>query len=134
VPTDAPIRSVILVVEARDADGKTLALRQGPVNPAYSGEYGGQPGKTFAKVLKDQWTGEAPTGAFWRPVKIVEDTRLAAMATDNTSYTFDAPAGKAITVNVKLVYCRAFADLAKQKGWTDSDIIMAQQTINLPAK
>src|SRR3989304_3189044 len=76
IPPDAPVRSMILVVEALDANGKPLALRQGPVNPAYSGNYGGLPGKTFAKVLKDEWTGETPTAAYWRPVTIIEDTRL----------------------------------------------------------
>ena len=54
---------MILVVEALDANGKPLALRQGPVNPAYSGNYGGLPGKTFAKVLRDEWTGETPTAS-----------------------------------------------------------------------
>ncbi len=133
VPTDAPIRSMILVVEALDADGKPLALRQGPANPAYSGDLGGLPGKTFAKVLKDEWTGETPTGAFWRPVKIVEDTRLAAMTTDTTRYTFDAPAGKVATVKVRLVFRRAFYELMKQKGWNDPDILMEHETIQVPA-
>ncbi len=134
VPTDAPIRSMILVVEALDADGKAIALSQGPVNPAYSGNYGGLPGKTFAKILKDDWTGETPTAAFWRPVSIVEDTRLPAMATDTTRYTFDVPAGKAVTVNVRLVYRRAFAELAKQKGWNDPDILMEHETLQVAAE
>jgi hypothetical protein len=133
VPTDAPIRSMILVVEALDADGKLLALLEGPVNPAYSGNYGGQPGKTFAKVLKDEWTGETPTGAYWRPVTVVEDTRLAALATDTTRYTFDAPAGKIATINVRLVFRRAFAELMKQKGWNDPDILMAHETLQVSA-
>jgi hypothetical protein len=133
IPTDAPIRSMILVVEALDADGKALALRQGSVNPAYSGNYGGLPGKTFAKVLRDEWTGEAPTGAYWRPVTIVEDTRLAALATDTTRYTFTAPAGKAVTVNVRLVFRRAFYELATQKGWNDPDILMEHETLHVPA-
>ena len=82
IPTDAPIRSMILVVEAVVASGKTVALSQGPVNPTWSGNYGGKPGKTFAKVLKDDWTGETPTTAYWRPVTVVEDTRLPALATE----------------------------------------------------
>jgi hypothetical protein len=133
IPTDAPIRSMILVVEALDADGKPLALRQGSVNPAYSGNYGGLPGKTFAKVLKDEWTGEAPTGAYWRPVTIVEDTRLAALATDTTHYTFTAPVGEAVTVSVRLIFRRAFYELATQKGWNDPDILMGHETIQVPA-
>ena len=131
IPTDAPIRSMILVVEALDAAGNPLALSQGPLNPAYSGNYGGKPGKTFAKVLKDEWTGETPTTAYWRPVTIVEDTRLAALATDTTHYTFDLPAGKVATVNVKLVFRRAFQALAQQKGWNDPDIVMKSETIQV---
>lgn len=133
VPTDAPIRSMILVVEALDADGNPLALSAGPVNPDYSGNFGGLPGKTFAKVLRDEWTGEAPTAAFWREVSIVEDSRLEALATDTTSYVFDAPAGADVTINVRLVFRRAFAQLMEQKGWDDPDILMEHETIQLPA-
>lgn len=131
IPTDAPIRSMILVVEAVDANGKILTQVQGPKNPAYSGDYGGKPGKTYAKVLRDDWTGEMPTTAYWRPVTIVEDTRLAALATDTTRYTFDLPAGQAARVNVRLYFRRAFQELAKQKGWTDPDILMESDTIQV---
>lgn len=131
IPTDAPIRSMILVVEARDAGGKLLALRQGPVNPQYSGNYARLPGKTYAKVLRDDWTGETPTTAYWRPVTVVEDTRLAALATDTTRYTFDLPAGQTANVSVKLVFRRAFQQLAQQKGWNDPDILMEEATIQV---
>jgi hypothetical protein len=132
IPTDAPIRSMILVVEALDSDGERLALLEGPENPAYSGNYGGLPGKTFAKVLRDEWTGEFPTGAYWRPVTLVEDTRLAALATDITHYTFDAPEGETITVNVRLVFRRAFSELMEQKGWDDPDILMEEEILQVP--
>ena len=131
VPTDSPIRSMILVVEAVDANGKTLALKQGPVNPAYSGNYGGLPGKTFAKILKDQWTGETPTAAQWRPVSIVSDNRLAPLATDNSQYSFTAPASGDVTLKVHLVYRRAFQQLEQQKGWNDPDLVMAEKTLTL---
>jgi hypothetical protein len=133
IPTDAPIRSMILVVEALDANGKTLTLSQGPVNPAYSGNFGGLPGKTFAKILKDEWSGETPTGAYWRPVSIVEDTRLAAFAIDVTRYNFAAPTNGAVTVKVRLLFRRAFQQLAEQKGWNDPDILMEEATIMVPA-
>jgi hypothetical protein len=134
VPTDVPIRSMILVVEARDANGERLALREGPVNPAYSGDYGELPGKTFAKVLRDEWTGETPTGAYWRPVTIVEDTRLAALATDTTRYTFEAPENEPITVDVRLIFRRAFYTLMQQKGWDDPDILMEHDTLTVSAR
>ena len=133
VPTGVPIRSMMLVVEALDADGKPLTLLEGPVNPDYAGDYGGQPGKTFAKVLRDEWTGETPTGAYWRPVTVVEDTRLAALASDDTAYTFAAPADQVITVNVRLIFRRAFYTLSKQKGWDDPDILMEHETLHIPA-
>jgi hypothetical protein len=133
IPTDAPTRQMILIVEALDADGQPLALLQGPVNPAWAGNYANRPGKTFMKVLRDEWTGETPTGAYWRPVTIVEDTRLAALATDTTHYTFSAPAGEVATVNVRLIYRRNFYELAKQKGWTDPDIVMEEEVITIAA-
>jgi len=129
IPTDVPIRSMILVVEALDAAGKPLSLVQGPVNPTWAGNYAGKPGKTFARVLRDEWTGEAPTAAYWRPVTEVEDTRLPALATDVTRYTFDLPAGRAAQVQVRLFFRRAFQALAQQKGWTDPDILMEEATL-----
>ena len=131
VPTDAPIRSMMLVVEALDANGNPLDLVQGPILPAWTGNYNGKPGKAFAKVLRDDWTGETPTAAYWRPVTIVEDTRLPAMATDATSFVFDLASDQAAIVKVNLVYRRAFQALAQLKGWTDPDLIMAQQTIQV---
>jgi hypothetical protein len=132
VPTDAPTRSMILVVEALDAAGNPLPLSDGPVNPDYAGDYAGVPGKTFAKVLRDEWTGEAPTAAFWREVSLAEDTRIAAMATDTTHYAFDAPAG-AVTVNVRLLFRRTFYELARQKGWDDPDFLMEENILDVPA-
>ena len=131
IPTDAPIREMILVVEAVDAAGKPLALHEGPVLPSYSGDYAGQPGKSFAKILKDEWSGEAPTAAYWRPVTILEDTRLPALATDTTHYSFDLPADKTAKVNVRLVFRRVFYELAKVKGFNDPDILMEEETIQV---
>ncbi len=131
IPTDTPIRSMILVVEALDADGEPLALAEGPVNPDYSGDLGGLPGKTFAKILRDDWTGEMPTAAIWRPVTIVEDSRIVALATDTTRYTFELPASEAATVNVRLIFRRAFAELSQQKGWNDPDILMEHETLHV---
>ena len=132
IPTDVPIRSMILVVEAVDQDGNRLNMSSGSVNPDYSGNYGGVPGKTYAKVLTDELTGETPTVAFWRPVSIAEDTRIAALETDTTQYTFRADNVDEVTINVKLVFRRAFQDLAQQKGWDDPDILMKQETIQIP--
>jgi len=131
IPTDAPIRQMLLVVNAFDADGNRLELVEGPALPAWAGDYAGNPGKAFAKVLRDEWTGEIPTAAYWRPVTIVEDTRLAAMATDVTQYTFILPDAKIAEVEVRLIFRRAFYELAKIKGWDDPDILMEEATIHV---
>lgn len=132
IPTDVPIRSMILVVEVLDEDGNVLDMITGSVNPEYSGDYGGLPGKTYAKILTDELTGETPTVAFWRPVSIAEDTRIAAMETDTTSYRFEAPDSGEVTIHVKLLFRRAFYELMQQKGWDDPDIVMEQETIQIP--
>jgi len=131
VPTDAPIRSMMLVVEAFDKNGNPLNLVQGSILPSWTGNYAGKPGKAFAKVLRDDWTGETPTAAYWRPITVVEDTRLAAMATDTTNYLFDLVPGNAATIKVHLIFRRAFQALAQLKGWTDPDLIMAEETIQV---
>lgn len=133
VPTDSPLRSMILVVEAFDADGERLILYEGPVNPDYSGDLGGLPGKTFAKVLQDDWTGEAPTSSFWRPTTLLEDSRLPAFATDSTRYLFQTAGDAEVTVEVRLLFRRAFYELMQQKGWNDPDILMEQETLLVPS-
>jgi hypothetical protein len=131
IPTDVPIRQMILVVEAMDAQGKRLQQLEGPLLPDYAGDYAGDPGKSYAKVLRDDWTGETPTAAYWRPVTIVEDTRLAAMATDTTRYVFALPDGAAAQVRVRLIFRRAFLGIAELKGWDDPDILMEEAIIDI---
>ena len=128
-PTDTPLRQMILIVEAFDANGQALTLQQGPVNPAWAGNFAQQPGKTFAKILQDKMTGEYPTAAFWRQTNVIEDTRLAPLATDTTNYAFQLPAGQTARVRVRLLYRRALQALSEYKGWQDPDIIMAQEML-----
>lgn len=133
IPTDVPIRQMLLVVEAYDAAGSPLPLLAGPVLPGWTGDLTGMAGVYYAKLLRDEWTGEFPTAAYWRPVSIAEDTRLAALATDLSQYTFELPAGTAGSVHVRLLYRRAFYELAELKGWNDPDILMEEATIQVEA-
>ena len=126
VPTGVPLRHLILWVQAADAAGEPLPRRTGPVLPTWTGDYAGQAGQYYAKILKDKWTGAAPTAAYWREIELVEDTRLAAYATDVNRFSFAAPPGGPITVEVQLVFRRAFQELMEQKGWTDPDIVIEQ--------
>lgn len=134
VPTGVPLRHMILVVQATDAGGNLLPLRDGPVLPDWTGDYAGQPGQYYAKILEDEWTGESPTGAYWRDIRLVEDTRLAAFATDVSRYTFPAPAGSPVTVEARLIFRRAFQQLMEWKGWDDPDIVMEEETIVVAAR
>ena len=83
--------------------------------------------------------GGFPTGAYWNPTRIVSDNRLAAFATDISTYVFSAPVGTSvelpsqqITVEVTLLFRRIFKELMDQKGWEVPNIVMAQETISLP--
>ena len=131
VPTDTPLRQMILVVQAFDANGKALALQQGPVNPAWAGNYAQVPGKTFSQVLQDKTTGEYPTAAFWRQTNVIQDTRLAPLAMDSTNFAFQLPAGRTAKVHVQLFYRRTLQTLSQQKGWNDPDIVMAEESLSV---
>ncbi len=129
VPTDSPLRHLLLVVTAKDSNGRPLRLQGGETLPGWAGNYAGQPGRYFAKLLRDKSSGESPTAAYWREIELVEDTRIAALATDLSEYTFAAPAGRAATVEVNLIYRRAYQQLIDWKDWPDTDIVMEQMTL-----
>ena len=129
VPCGWPGRHMILVVQATDVEGNLLPLHDGPVLPDWTGNYAGQPGQYYAKILEDEWTGESPTVAYWRDIRQVEDTRLPAFATDVSQYTFAAPTVGSATVEARLIFRRAFQQLMEWKGWDDPDIVMEEETI-----
>jgi len=131
IPTDSPLRHAMLIIEATGADGKPLRLQHGPTLPVWTGDYAGQPGRAYAKILRDEWTGEEPTGAIWRPVTIAEDTRLAVLATDASRYVFQGPNNGDVTVRVSLLYRKAFQQLMEWKGWTDPDVVMEETTLQV---
>jgi nitrate/TMAO reductase-like tetraheme cytochrome c subunit len=136
VPTDSPLRQIILLVEASDSQGQALSLINGSVIPNWGGigdpnegYYAGLPGKGFAKILKELWTEIAPSGAYWNHTRIVGDNRIAAFATDSSAYTFAAPTEGNMTVKATLLFRRAFIDLMKQKSWDAPDIVMEQRSL-----
>jgi hypothetical protein len=138
VPTDSPLRQVILLVRATDSGGCTLIQSGGPTVPEWggigdpeNGNYGGLPGKGFAKILEELWTEVSPTGAYWNQTRLMSDTRIPALATDGSVYTFDASHGE-ITVEIKLIFRRAFIELMDQKGWDVPDVVMAELTLTVP--
>ena len=134
IPTDSVLRHVMLVVTATDSAGKVLTLSSGESLPAWAGNYAELPGRIFAKVLKDEWTGESPTGAIWRPVSVVSDTRLKPFVPDTSQYIFDTGASEPATVDVQLLYRYAPQELMKQKSWPDQDVVMKHEILTLQEK
>jgi hypothetical protein len=132
IPTDSPLRNVLLVVTAKDGQGHALSLRDGSTLPDWAGDYAGRPGKGFAKILEELWTEVSPTGAYWRQTRILSDDRIAAFATDTSRYIFTAPASGESSIEVKLIFRRAFYELMQQKGWAVPDIVMASFTATVP--
>lgn len=133
VPTDSPLRHLILLVEAVDARGAALPQLTGPRLPDWCGKapakgdhYAGRPGKAYAKLLKEKWTDVFPTGAYWNHTELVSDNRLAAFAADTAEFAFAAPVRQGAVVTVKLLYRRAFITLMEQKQWNVPDIVMAE--------
>ncbi len=137
IPTDNPLRNVILLVRATAADGSPLTLLDGPTIPEWggvgdpaTGHYAGLPGVLYAKVLADFYTGETPSYTYWRQSVIVSDNRLPALAMDETVYAFALPPdGSPVTVEAELLLRRAFQELMDLKGWDVPDMLMARETV-----
>lgn len=139
IPTDSPLRQLILLVTAKDEKGQTLSLLEGETVPTWGGigdpnlgYYAGLPGKGYAKILRELWTEVEPTGSYWNPTRIVSDNRIAAFETDISNYIFEATEGSQIRIEVKLLFRRAFKELMDQKSWNVSDILMEETDIVVP--
>ena len=139
VPTDSPLRHLILLVTAENSAGDQLKQLSGPTTPDWTGigdpnqgYYANLPGKAYAKILQEKWTQISPTGSYWNPTIIISDNRLAAFETDTTTFAFQSPPGQAATIKVTLLFRRAFIELMDQKGWTDPDILMEEEVLLLP--
>jgi hypothetical protein len=134
VPTDFPGRHLILTVSA-SADGQPLALLDGPTVPAWGGPEADQPGKAFAKVLRDVVTGEAPVVSYWMQTQIASDNRLAALESDTSRYTFAVPADAGpVDIRATLIFRRVFDPVATARQWDMPDIVMAEAELAVPAE
>jgi len=138
VPTGSPLRHLILLVTATSEGGQTLPFLDGPTVPSWCGtdeavvgHYGGRPGTAYAKVLEELWTEVSPTGAYWNPTRVLSDNRIPALGSDKTTYTFAVRSDADVSIDVVLLFRRAFIDLADQKGWNDADIQMAEENLTL---
>ena len=128
VPTGFIDRHLILTVEGEDADGKPVALRDGPrLPPAVGKEREGRPGKLYAKLLHD-FDGRSPV-PFWRADPDAADTRLEPDRTDETTYAYPPRLAR---VHVRVVYRRFWEEVARSKGWPDQDVAVWQSDVAVP--
>ncbi|MFC1840556.1 hypothetical protein ACFL1N_13310 [Thermodesulfobacteriota bacterium] len=138
VPTDSPLRHLILLVRAYSGDNSELPLKKGPVLPEWcgigeqaAGCYAGLPGKVFIKLLEEKWTGISPTAAYWNPTRVVMDTRLGAFESDIGEFLFVAPDSKKIRIEAVLIYRRAYKELMELKGLNEPDIVMETAAVTI---
>jgi hypothetical protein len=130
VPTGVTIRNLILVVTPTTKDGTVLAQlpmgeEGGPRVPdwggagsAGGGNFAGLPGKGYARVLDDENLVE---NVLFTEALYEFDTRIAAGATDASTYRFSLPkdwAKRDVRIATALWYRRAFKPLADQRKWT----------------
>lgn len=131
VPTGVPYRHLILLVTIEDSQGRATPLKTGPVLPEWIGDLSGMPGAYFAKILRDELSGEFPTAAYWRNISLVEDTRIAAFETAENEFVFKVESEGYYQVRVQLLYRRAYQQLMEWKGWEDPDILMEEALIDV---
>jgi len=139
VPTDSPLRQMLLLVQATGPDGAALEFIDGPILPDWAGSgdpaegyYAGLPGRGYAKILMELWTELSPTGAYWNPTRIVSDNRIPAFGSDASSYTYAATPRGSAHIQVTLLYRRAFVQLMDWKGWGVPDTVMETQSLEIP--
>lgn len=131
VPTGSPMRNMLLVVRAYDNAGNELEQTDGSTLPEWAGDYAGQPGKGYAKILRDSLTGESPTVAQWRYLEVESDNRIPAMTSDTTSVSFSSTTNGPVHIEARLLFRRAFYQLAEWKDWRDPDILMEENQLTL---
>ena len=141
VPTDSPLRHLILVVRAYGSDASELPLKEGPVLPEWCGSgdpldgcYAGLPGKVFVKLLEEIWTGVSPTAAYWNPTRVVMDTRLGAFESDIDEFLFITPDSGDVLIEAVLLYRRAYKKLMELKGLNEPDIVMESAAVSISKK
>jgi|CXWL01.1.fsa_nt_gi hypothetical protein len=134
-PTGVSIRNAFLVVSAA-IDGTPLIQTSGPTVPGWAddevpgiqpGDFGGQPGTGFAKVLEGRINGAGPPVSpvlFIDAETVLESSNLPAGQSRLTEIEFalppGTPTGAEIEIEARLIYRRAFRALAVTKGWTQT--------------
>ncbi len=150
VPASAPIRNVILKIDAMDENGKPLPWAGGKKGllPPLAGfgnpktkqrgprDWAGLPGKMYAKVYRSTVIPKLGrpligVGGFAAEAEVF-NTLLHYKKPDHARFVFRLPEGvKKVRVKARLVYRWAYKPLADRKGWDMPDLPMAEKEIML---
>ena len=130
VPTGETMRSVMLLLNVTDSNGKPLEMIKGSHLPdwagkgkAESGNYAGLPGAVFARVLGDD-DGNLNV-PFWKATRVVSDSRIRPKKSVKLKFEFtvqdpdDEP-----TAEARLIYRPVIKPLATIKNWDARDILI----------
>ena len=128
VPTGFVDRQVILVFEPIGGDS-TSRLLGGPIlGPVVGVPLTGQPGRLYAKVLRD-FDGHSPAPFWGADPDFVLDTRLKPGESDTNSWTFPS---EMRAVRVRLLHRRFWQSVADAKGWTDNETLILDRVVPVP--
>ena len=124
VPTGVTLRNMILKIEATGPGNQSLTQTAGDsidslggVGDPSTGHFADLPGKLFAKINQDVSGNQGVL--FTEATSIILDTRIAALATDNTSVTFDISGiDGEVNLAARLIYRRAPRAMVDAKGWS----------------
>jgi len=124
---------VMLVVHAADSNGRQLKMIKGGTLPDWTGvgdvaegNYSGQPGAVFARILQDE-KGNLNV-PFWRATGIASDTRIRPKKSLALEFEFAiADPDDEPTVEAKLVYRPVIRPWAEKKSWDVSDILITSK-------
>ncbi|MBU2648990.1 hypothetical protein KKI24_30060, partial [bacterium] len=128
IPTGETMRSLMLIVDARDDKEQPLKMIEGNRLPEWTGKgdpdqgnYADLPGVVFAKVLQDE-QGHLNV-PFWKATGIAIDNRIRPKTTVTYQWRFalDHPDSEPAVI-ASLVYRPVFKELAGSKKWMVTDI------------
>jgi hypothetical protein len=151
-PTGVDVRNAFLLVQV-SLQGQLLQQESGDRLPFWvddavpgqqPGDYAGQAGRGYAKVLQGRIDGQ---GELLMPVPFIDaesvfsNTTIEAGATDHGQYVFALPASAAVgqTVEIRawVYYRRAWRSIAVTKNWVENDDgepwerLVAESTVTL---
>ena len=130
VPTGETMRSVMLLLNVTDSNGKPLKMIKGGRLPEWTGKgkaedgnYAGLPGTVFARVLGDD-DGNLNV-PFWKATRVVSDTRIRPKKSIALKFEFaiEDPEDEPIA-EASLIYRPVIRSLATIKNWDAKDILI----------